>query len=74
MNISAAMISHALHGLSRHGAAHPRGSATFGQHLGAAAQQSGGQPATGPQAANSADSGSGSLLSADLLRQVQAIG
>ncbi|MBV8868431.1 MAG: hypothetical protein JOY65_03310 [Acetobacteraceae bacterium] len=74
MNISAAMISHALHGLSRHGAAHPRGSATFGQHLGAAAQQPGGQPATEPQAANSADNGPGSLLSADLLRQVQAIG
>jgi hypothetical protein len=74
MNISAATISNALHGLGHHGATHPRGSATFGQHLGAAAQQSGGQPATEPQAANSADNGPGSLLSADLLRQVQAIG
>ncbi|MBV8613177.1 MAG: hypothetical protein JOY66_05325 [Acetobacteraceae bacterium] len=74
MNISAATISHALQGFSRHGATHPRGSATFGQHLGTAVQQSDGQPGTGPQAASSADNGPGSLLSADLLRQMQTIG
>jgi hypothetical protein len=74
MNISAATISHALHGLSHHSGTHPRGPVTFGQHLGAAAQQAGGQQAAGPQAASRADNAPGSLLSADLLRQVQAIG
>jgi hypothetical protein len=73
MNISAATISHALHGLGRHGVTHPRGPLTFGQHLGVAAQQSG-QQAVGPQTANRADNGPGSLLSADLLRQMQTIG
>jgi hypothetical protein len=55
MNISAATISHALHGLSHHSGTHPRGPVTFGQHLGAAAQQAGGQQAAGPQAASRAD-------------------
>lgn len=73
MNISAATISHALHGLSHHSGAHSRGPTTFGQQLGAAAQQPGQQP-TVSQPTSGTSSGAGGLLSADMLRQMQAIG
>ncbi|HJS86869.1 MAG TPA: hypothetical protein VJ779_15545 [Acetobacteraceae bacterium] len=72
MSISAAAISHALHGLGHGTGTHPRGPVTFGQHLGAAVQQSGRQSA-GPQATNGTGNGTGGLLSADMLRRMQTI-
>jgi hypothetical protein len=77
MSISAAGISHAIHGLSRHSGAHPRSGADptqpFGQQLDAVAGQSQQSPFTSASQQPAGGQSPGALLSSDLLQALQAI-
>ena len=74
MAISPTSLATAIHGLSHPKPTHPHAPAGQARRFGEQLTATVAQPEQGASAANSTADGAGGLLSADMLRAVQAIG